>query len=114
MVVLSVVPSTRAGSPVVTALDVIDPPAAGPDRALEPPPDPNPDAVTDIIACGQENDRDIRAGQPDPADHLETVAIRHHHVQQDQVRRRRRHGAQRFRATRRGRHLEPGEPERSG
>jgi hypothetical protein len=82
MVVLSVVPSTRTGSPVVTALaeaglvpfsyvvveasltvtfcppavdsvnpeeDTLltvpaDPPAAGPDRALEPPPDPKPPA----------------------------------------------------------------------
>jgi len=33
------------------------------------------DTLADAVASAQEDDRDVRAGRPHPADHLESVAV---------------------------------------
>ena len=41
------------------------------------------DTLADTVASAQEDDRNARAVRPHPAHHLEPVAVRHHHVEQD-------------------------------
>jgi hypothetical protein len=49
---------------------------------------------------------------PDAADHIEPVAVRKHHVEQDQIRPRCRRDAKRLAAAGRRHHVEAREPQR--
>ena len=71
------------------------------------------DAIGYLVARGQEDHRNLGAPGTNPAERLEPVAVRQHHVKQDQIRPGRRGGAHRRGAARRRHHLEPRQTQRS-
>ncbi len=71
------------------------------------------DAVVDLVARGQDADRDVDAVGPHPADHADAVEVGHHHVEDDDGRRTRRDLLQRSAPARGRRHGEALEAQRA-